>query len=405
MSSKSSLSSTPARDLVGASIVQSAPNQIIQPRTSCAHIFNNIHASHEASGTETYYGASSNFSLLAQIHAQLQVRSQPVVSSETGSNGDQDGTEGIKRYNYQNIAFDKLPPPLRGATHCSFLGHDVANGFLRNFLLYAIHRTPFLDPEKLCTSLDQLYGHGTEVSLDPIDKSLVIIALAIGAMPTMDSPARQNILAQAHAEAETMMYDISLRAVQVSLLMAQIEFDNGNPNMCYLQLGSAIRKAFASGIHRSSRADAKKTMWTLFNNETLICVKLGRTYGLNEADLLPLGPSNLNYFSAFVRLCMIVRSAYKIYDKKESSVAADLDQANSVYLRIEEFASDIKDNLGLDMNAQLYALEGEKLFWHISIFYCKSATLKILFVNAKASVHSILFRHYASIPTVSSVAH
>jgi hypothetical protein len=346
----------------------------IPPRV---HIFNNIHASHEASGAEAYYGASSNISLLLHIDDHLHDRARPRNSADPRDMGDRDGTEGIKRYNYQAIAFNTLPRPPRSVTHYLSMNHGAAKRFLRIFLTSAIHRMPFLEPEKLCASLDQLYRQGAETVIDPLERSVLTMALAIGATPTVSTPEREYLLEQAHAEVEQMMYEISLHAVQVSLLMAFCEFENGNPNMCYLQLGVAIRKAFASGIHRIKLPEAEQTMRMLFCSETLVCVKLGRPYGLTEEDVPSLGSEAMGYTSAFSRLCINIRLAYKIYCHKDTSVAADLEHANALHKRILDFSAQVKQELGLDIGAQLYALEGGELFWHISISYCMSSLSNI----------------------------
>lgn len=333
------------------------------------HIFNNIRATHEASGTEAYYGASSTLSLLLHIDDHLTNRTRPGTRSAPHNIEDQDGTESIMRYNYQSIAFNTLPRPKRSAAHHLIISHVSAKRFLRNFILGDINRAPFLKAERLWASLDCFYQLDGEAQISPSERSLVIIALAIGTIPTSSHTERKYLLDQAHAESEKMMYDISLHAVQVSLLMAYCEFEIGNPNNCYLQLGVAIRKAFASGIHRAKLPEAQQTMWTLFCNETLICVKLGRPYGLTEDDV-PSISSETGYTGTFSLLCTIIRSAYKIYCHKDTSITDDLEQANALYRRIREFSLKAKQDINLDIGAQFYTLDGANLYWHISMSYC-----------------------------------
>ncbi|CAI6339604.1 unnamed protein product [Periconia digitata] len=355
-------------------VVPSDEHMFLPGRT---YIFNNIRASHDISGTKVFYGASSNISLLQHIHHHLQIHTQPPTRSGSRTSEDQDATEGINRYNYQGIAFDNYTSSKRHDSHCAFISYAVAKAFLRNFLLSAIHRVPFLKSNKLCRSLDQLYSQDTGDAIDPSDRSIVIIALAISAIPTPDSPAKQHLLALSQVAAEKSMPLISLKAVQISLLLADYEFENGNPNMAYLQLGSAIRKAFASGIHRANSPEEKSTMWALYCSETLVCIKLGRQYGLAQTDVPPIRSGNFDYLGAFVHLCTIGRSAYKIYHQKDTSVvgcdhtsvADDLALANAIYAQLVDFSRSIKEDLNLDIDGGLYALTGEKLSWHITMSY------------------------------------
>ena len=338
------------------------------------HIFNNIRATNDASGTELFYGASSNFSLLQHLNVHLPTQTVLAPHPEVIANGVQDGGESIRRYNYQSLVFDSLVPPVQRVANSALISYDLAKAYLRNFLLTASHRTPFLEQDRLCSIFELLYTPGDDSSLQPSDKSIVIIALAIGATPSTDSPCRQHLIAQARAEAESKLYDISLKAVQIALLMAQCEFDAGNSNICYLQLGGAIRKSFAAGLHRAASLEAKQTMWTLFCNESLICFMLGRQPVLKEEDIAIPTVEEVSYISSFVRLCIIVQSAYRIYCSKDaSSMVDDLDLAHSINRQLCEFSSILTANLALDIGGPLYALTGEKLSWHITISYRNSS--------------------------------
>jgi hypothetical protein len=335
------------------------------------HIFNNIRATNDASGTELFYGASSNFSLLQHLSVHLPTQTLLAPHPEVIADGVQDGGESIKRYNYQSLVFDNSLPHVERVANYALISYDLAKAYMRNFLMTAAHRNPFLEPVRLCSALETLYAPGDDNVLQPLDRSMLIISLAIGAIPSTDSPCRQHLIAQARAEAESTLYDISLKAVQVALLMAQCEFGAGNANLCYLQLGGAIRKAFAAGVHRASSLEAKHTMWAMFCNESLICFMLGRQSTLKEEDIIAPTPEKESYIGSFVRLCIIVRTAYRIYCSDNTSMVADLDLAHSINRQLHEFSGMLMADLDLDVGGQLYALTGEKLSWHITISYRK----------------------------------
>ncbi|KAB2575723.1 hypothetical protein DBV05_g5625 [Lasiodiplodia theobromae] len=344
------------------------------------HIFNNIRTTHAAAGTELFYGASSVFSLLQHLDIHLPIQATPVPQPQPGVDEVHDGDESIQRYNYQNIAFDCIPQPTSRAVQSVFISQDLARASLRNFLLTAYHLTPFLEPEKLSLTLEKLYIPSENSSLEQADRALVVVAMATGAALAKDNPCREHLLAQARAETESMLYAISLRAVQVALLMAQCEFESGNPNISYLQLGSAVRKAFAAGIHRATSLEAKQTMWALYCAESMVCFMIGRNPSMTEDDIVAPTLEQPSYMGSFVRLCTIVRSAYSIYRPDTTmTVANDISRANSVYQQLLEFSSTLKEDLSLEIGGQLYALTGEALSWHVTISYLYHFTVLIVY--------------------------
>lgn len=335
------------------------------------HIFNNIRTTHAATGTELFYGASSVFSLLQHLDVHLPSQPASAPHSQPGVDEVHDGDESIQRYNHQNIAFDCIPQPTCRATQSVFIGQDLARAALRNFLLTAHHLTPFLEPTRLSSTLEKLYTPSENPSLAQADRALVVVAMATGAALAKDSPCREHLLAQARAETESMLYAISLKAVQVALLMAQCEFESGNPNISYLQLGSAVRKAFAAGIHRATSLEVKQTMWALYCAESMVCFMIGRNPGMAEADIVAPTLEQPSYMGSFVRLCTIVRSAYRLYRPDTTmTIANDMSRANDVYQQLLGFSSSLKEDLSLEIGGQLYALTGKALSWHVTTSFC-----------------------------------
>jgi hypothetical protein len=225
-----------------------------------------------------------------------------------------------------------------------------------------------LDPGDLCTTFEKLYKSTTHADVDPSERALLVIALGLGALPMFDLPHRQEFLAQARTEIQSMTYTINFKAVQATLMMAQFEFEAGSPNICYLHLGSAIRKAFAAGVHRVNTHEAKQTMWSLYCHESLLCFKFGRRSDLTEEDIAVPMQGDRSHLSYLVRLCTIVRSASQIYHL-DNTVAGDLECAGSVHQRLREFAEEVRSHIGLDIGGPIYALSGEALAWHITLSY------------------------------------
>lgn len=230
---------------------------------------------------------------------------------------------------------------------------------------------PFSGPQSALRQFRRLYGGIEDAGIPAAEKALVVIALGLGVLPLIDLPHRQLFIAQARAEVVTMLYDINLKTVQATLMMAQFEFQSGSPNICYLHLGSAIRKAFAAGVHRTNTQEARHTMWALYCNESMVCFTLGKQPGLAEQDIAPPRPMDTSYPAYFVRLCSLVRSAYRIY-YLDDSVVADLTAATSVHQQLCDFSELIKKNTRIEIGGQIYALAGDDLVWHIAFSYGKS---------------------------------
>ncbi|KAF9690670.1 hypothetical protein EKO04_011461 [Ascochyta lentis] len=357
-----------------------SPNALPHSLPPRLNIFNNIRATQDTprGRIELFYGASSPFSVLPHLDAHVPMQGSPAIHLDPVAEEVQNGNRSIKSYNYQNIVFDHLPSPsphLDGLESTSYASAKVA---LRNFLVTSCPRLPFLDPGTLCAHFERMYSTDNRATLLPADKALVTTVLGLGALPLIDLPYRKLFIAQARAEVVTILYDINLKTVQATLMMALFEFQAGSPNICYLHLGSAIRKAFAAGVHRTDTPEAKQTMWALYCNESLVSFKLGKQPGLAEKHITIPQPEDKSNSAYFVRLCTIVRSAYRIYHL-DGMVVADLTAARSVHQQLYDFSTLLRKNTRLEIGGQIYALAGEDLTWHIAISYVYYVTELLLF--------------------------
>lgn len=148
------------------------------PRSMPARIaiFNNIRATQDTSRgrTELFYGASSPFSVLQHLDAHLPTQGAAAVYPDPDVEEVQNGDRSIRSYNYQNIVFDHLSdsaPLLAGLDTTSYASAKIA---LRNFLVTACPRLPFLDANSLCADFETLYSM-REVTTLPAALSLIHI--------------------------------------------------------------------------------------------------------------------------------------------------------------------------------------------------------------------------------------
>ncbi|KAL0264238.1 hypothetical protein SLS55_000185 [Diplodia seriata] len=337
-------------------------------------IFNNVRATYAAPESpscllQLYYGPSSNFSFLQHIHSHLTARRASQSVSD-----DNDGGQGIDKFKYKGIVFGSASK--HGPTTSPvFLHYELARSFLQNYLSTTHHFIPVLDPERLRSTFEKLYGRGNMgESIEPLDKTAVIISLAMGAISTEEEYWRAKLLGQARTEAESVRYHVNVKAVQVALLMAHYEFATGHPNLAYLSLGSAVTKAFAAGIHKagrgSDRPEVSRTMWNLFCNESISCLMLGRPYLLSrEIITVPL-PETPSFVASLVRLCMTIRHTHQMYfDDKTSTISNMVDSANEILRELQAFSASVKEDIGVHIGASTCPASGEKLAWHVVTNY------------------------------------
>lgn len=188
------------------------------------HIFKNIRATHVPADSpscvlQLYYGSSSNFSFLQHLHTHLTAHEE-VPRPGTHVEEVQNGNESIDVYKYQGLAFGNTFNQRE--TNPMFLRHDLARTFLGNYLSTAHVHLPFLSTEQLCSNFDKLYGYGDEAKIDPSERALIIVIMAIGACPTQHDLWRKTLLAQARTEAESLLHVVHLRSVQIALLMISL---------------------------------------------------------------------------------------------------------------------------------------------------------------------------------------
>ncbi|KAH7061064.1 fungal-specific transcription factor domain-containing protein [Macrophomina phaseolina] len=354
------------------------------------HIYKNIRATHVPADSpscvlQLYYGSSSNFSFLQHLHTHLTAHEE-VPRPGAHVEEVQNGNESIDVYKYQGLAFGNAPGQRE--TNPMFLRHDLARTFLQNYLSTAHLHLPFLSAEQLCLNFEKLYGYGDDAKIDPSERALVIVVMAIGACPTQHDLWRKTLLAQARTEAESLLHVVHIRAVQIALLMAYCEFNVGNPNSSYLYLGSAIRKAFAAGMHRGSPtsrqslkecSEASRTCWSLFCLESLICSGLGRPASLSLEDVGLAQPERPSFMSAQVTVSELLRSVQHLYNHHDSSVSADLKSAHRIRNRLRSFAQTAKDDLGFTIGSHLGTERDEKFVTRAVISYLYHYTLLLAF--------------------------
>lgn len=204
-------------------------------------VYSSVSATQKASpeySTELYYGPSSSFSFLQQIHRRLNALTSRERTTGEAHLRVEKGEEGLDRFKYRGLFFGRHSmgdSRGRDGMHISDmhqLNHDVvflpvekAREFLRNYLQTNYHLLPLFPPEEYERLLEQtytLYGSKT------IEKSLVLVALAIGATCTSEmAGVAENLFERAKKGVQYLDEIVNVRSVQITLLMISPLFGMG----------------------------------------------------------------------------------------------------------------------------------------------------------------------------------
>ncbi|PSR75493.1 hypothetical protein BD289DRAFT_379262, partial [Coniella lustricola] len=253
-------------------------------------VYQSVTAAHEHGGgrewtenSRLYYGPASQFAFLHQVHRG--------ILSSSGSQGQpdrevQEGGAGLDLFLQRSFFFGTASRVdrsliLRPAVS---LFPDVPLGQVQVFLdayKASINRmVPLFTNEELDVMLQNAFGDAEQNQGRPSQmRALTALILAIGALATPETDAAEMLLQRAKYEAVLFEDTVSLPMIQFSLLLAIYQTDMGRPNLVYLSLGTACRKAFALGLHRESvncrsRPEEvqkyRTTLWALYGLENLL---------------------------------------------------------------------------------------------------------------------------------------
>ncbi|EOO02409.1 putative c6 zinc finger domain protein [Phaeoacremonium minimum UCRPA7] len=324
-------------------------------------VHNSITATHSAptatDSSQLFYGASSNFAFLHQVHrgilhnasAQDQPRNREV----------QEGGPSLDMFMQRTLFFgtpsriDAEVIRIRPAASLQHIPQALARVFLDHFKNVCLPRLPFFTSSELETFLYDLYidENGPDKSaLLPQTKAVFLAVLALGALCTPHTNAAEILIMQ--AKCQVAMYDdaVTLQMLQFSLLMSGYQLDMGRPNSAYLHLGVACRKAFALGLHKESASTIdseetlekqRATLWSLYCHETLTSLVLGRKSALKLSDICCLMPKDRPQLVRFCRLSSIIEDAVDtIYHHRSESLLQLYEKAERVHARLLQYADE-----------------------------------------------------------------
>lgn len=231
---------------------------------------------------QLYYGASSNFAFLQQLHRSLLLDD----GSEIAAPGDvQEGSAGLDLFNQRALFFGTTTSSSNpGTSDGPAIGWDslpseLLELFLNTFFDTLYHVVSFVRKDELCHIAHAIFNKRDYDAMSPGQRAVALAALTNGAISTEHLLWSERLYKAARIEAVDFDEVVNLHSVHYSILMAVYHNTMGRPNQSYLQLGSATRKAFAMGLHKDVYSgdasvhdkdkiqERRTTIWCLYFHE------------------------------------------------------------------------------------------------------------------------------------------
>lgn len=187
-------------------------------------INHSVTATHFASPScviQLYYGASSNFAFLQQIHQTLSFG----TSQYPGGRQDEvaEGGPGLDHFGQRALYFGTSEASQHagnlGDVPLTFLSFDLAISFLENYVrtVYLFH--PFQPPSELERLTKQLFENPHKTISDTSKTAAILSVLAIGATMAEDTTWAEILAEKAKTIATSLSNVVNLQGIQILLLL------------------------------------------------------------------------------------------------------------------------------------------------------------------------------------------
>jgi len=232
---------------------------------------------------QLFYGPSSNFAFLQQLHKSILDYGR---TRQPDGHGDHEGSEGLDMFVQRSIFFGTPPTfdasqSVMSSSPSDALSPARAAVFMDKFKTVSSHLFPLFTDVELDQMLYNLYPEDGQIAPSQIttsrqERALTLAVLAIGALSTDATGLAEILYEQAKTVAHPFTEAVTLSMIQFKILLADYQVNMGRPNSAYLHLGDATRRAFAMGLNREAGRTAsnetglqkrRSTMWCLYFHE------------------------------------------------------------------------------------------------------------------------------------------
>lgn len=237
------------------------------------------HGTSSSECAQLFYGPSSNFAFLQQLHRSLVFHGLGKEKDPSQSEG-HEGGDGLDMFVQRSVFFG-IPSrldaahPARAHELAGVISAAQASVFLHEFKTVTLHLLPLFTEVELDNMVEDYFATNTPTAPRVQQRALTLAVMAVGALSTDQTDVAEILYAQAKTTA--IMFDeaVTLSMIQLSLLFSDFQVNLGRPNSAYIHLGTASRKALAMGLNReatgmvSSEGLEKRraTMWCLYFHE------------------------------------------------------------------------------------------------------------------------------------------
>lgn len=332
------------------------------PKSDSAYsnVYQSVTAAHElgsgwTENSRLFYGPASQFAFLQQVHRGLISSASPHGQQDREV---QEGGPGLDLFLQRSFFFGTasrvdISSILRPAASVfPEVPLQQAEIFLEKFKAWTARHLPLFTDDELDKMLENLYLRvygGDEIHSRPSQtKALTLAVLAVGALATPHTDTAEILLARANYESVLFSDTVSLQMIQFSLLLAEYHMGMGRPNLVYLSIGTACRKAFALGLHRESANSLtrsedvqkyRKTLWSLYAMEGWYAMMVGRESSLKMADISSPFPEDQPLLGGLSRLAEIAeRTSHMIYTQRYDSLRKLYAAAETIHAQLRDFA-------------------------------------------------------------------
>ncbi|KAI6828270.1 hypothetical protein KC364_g14718 [Hortaea werneckii] len=263
--------------------------------------------------TQLFYGPTSNFAFIQQIHRGVLLKAAEKQASNV-----------LDQFVQRSIFFGTPSRIDLTSGSLNDVSYPDALALITNYNTTTHNLLPFFAEGELEQLVRELYSV-EPLSAQPSQKRAITLAvLALGALSTPRTSVAEAFYAQAKVCAAPFEDAVTLTMIHFSLLCADYQCNLGRPNSAYMQLGAACRRAFAFGLHKEGatsrlREDEFKkrrvTMWCLYFYERWIALSLGRKSSLQIVDISSGPLDDQSLVSCLARMANIVeRDVGSMYD-------------------------------------------------------------------------------------------
>lgn len=199
----------------------------LAPKSTGKYTFHNssVSATHMASPSckvQLYYGPTAHFSLMQQIYRDLM--SNQAVQSEEPQEEIEEASAGLDLFSFRRIFFgmQSEAPDMNKSSQTigiptMFLSYDLAKVFLERFLRTLYSLMPVRPKCFFQSQLDLLYQPSMDVESDAAYHTLILLALAIGALGTESYRWGDVLFERAKASSASLDEVVNVQTVQISL--------------------------------------------------------------------------------------------------------------------------------------------------------------------------------------------